>query len=152
MTESIAETLALGYETKKMRASRRMLVNITSCPKETTAVIRGNKIKICISPREDRPLYDSNHVSKIWAVCQNRSSNPDILANTIQSLEERIATKQKKCANLTGKPIWLALLNDYWLADNHTFDLALSNIQITHSFEKILLVSGGGHVHRLFER
>lgn len=129
-----------------------MLNTVATCPKETNVDIRGNKITICINSRENLPLYDCNHVSKIWGVCQNRASSPDILANTIHSLQERIATKQKKCASLIKQPIWLALLNDYWLADSGTFDRAFSNIQIEHSFEKILLIGRDGQVHKLFER
>ena len=129
-----------------------MLDDIVSCPEETIVNIRGNEIKICIHSREGRPFHDVSSVSKIWGVCQNRSSSPNILANAIQILEERITTKRSKCAGITGIPVWLALLNDYWLADNETYDRAFAAIDVEHPFEKILLVRSDSSIHRLFGR
>jgi hypothetical protein len=73
--------------------------------------------------------------------------------NAIQILEDRISAKAKKCTALVGKqPLWLALLNDYGLADSGIYEDALSGISTVHLFDKILLIHRNGAVCRLFER
>jgi hypothetical protein len=88
---------------------------------------------------------------KLHGIVTNQKSNPDILLNARCSLEDRIATKATICDALSLKgAVWLALLNDYWLADDDTYKRAFKAIAITHPFEKILLVSGSGAVAQLY--
>ena len=73
---------------------------------------------------------------------------PDIGLNALLVLEERIRNKSKLCASLR-KPLWLAMLNDYWLADAQTYLAASKRIKLTHCFERLFLVSDGGTVTEL---
>lgn len=76
---------------------------------------------------------------KIAGFVANNNSSADILANARLVLENRIRTKSDLCTPL-AKPVWLALLNDYWLADADTYALAARQIATTHCFERIFLV------------
>lgn len=59
----------------------------------------------------------------------------------------KIAVKTTKCSSLPFVgPKWLALLNDYWLADNDTYQQAFDSFSVDHPFQKIVLVSGNGSV------
>lgn len=50
---------------------------------------------------------------KIAGFVANNNSSADILANARVVIENRIRTKSDLCTRL-AKPVWLALLNDYW--------------------------------------
>ena len=64
----------------------------------------------------------------------------------------RIIAKAEKCKRIGElMPIWLVLLNEYWLADADTYREALASISRRHPFEKILLINSDGSVSRLFE-
>jgi hypothetical protein len=89
---------------------------------------------------------------KVSAVIANRHSNPDILYNASNILEDRIRTKSYKCRDVKTRPIWLALLNDYWIADVHTYSLAMTSLSFAHSFDKILIVQGDRSVSVLYDR
>jgi len=103
--------------------------------------IRGNYIEIYLDEAE------GTESKKIWAAIIHRSSSPDIIKNVTYILEDRISVKAKKCAKLNfDGPVWLALLNDYFLTDVDTYRFALKSISIEHPFEKILLVSEAGSV------
>lgn len=82
---------------------------------------------------------------KIVGFVANNDSSADILANARVLLEDRIRTKSDLCTPL-AKPVWLALLNDYWLADADTYALAARQIAATHCFERIFLVFGNANV------
>jgi len=113
---------------------------------ERKIFIRGNQIEIYLEESEGAEK------KKIVAAVRNRSSNRDILANVIFMLEDRIATKARKCANLKfGGPLWLALINDYFLADADTYRQGLNSIAIDHPFEKILLISSDQSVDVLVD-
>lgn len=109
--------------------------------------ILGNVITIHHFP-EDRPSG-----KKIVGVVQNEKSDANILANAKAILENRIAIKAQKCSSLvTSGPVWLALFNDYWLADIGTYKQAMVQISTEHPFEKILIVSGNRSVTVLHEK
>ena len=109
--------------------------------------IQGNTIKVQLYCHEELQKQ------KVWIVATNRNSDPNILANAMYILKERIVRKTKTCRTLVGKqPLWLALLNDYFLADTSTYERALSCISVVHPFDKILLISRGAQVDPLFER
>lgn len=46
---------------------------------------------------------------------------------------------------------WLASFNDYWLASIDTYRLALKNMKVQHSFERIYLVTEERQVYSLIE-
>lgn len=85
---------------------------------------------------------------KIVGFVVNTNSSADIGLNASLVLEDRIRTKSDICASLR-KPIWLALLNEYWLADADTYALASQKIKLGHCFERIFLVSDSGAVNEL---
>ena len=106
----------------------------------------GNRILIRVMP------CDEPDSAKVHAAITNRKSSPDILLNARYILEERITVKSVKCRSLQGKsPLWLALLNDYFIADDDTYKQAFRLLYVIHPFAKILLVSGGRSVVPLYE-
>ena len=76
---------------------------------------------------------------KIVGFVANSNSSADILLNARLVLEDRIRKKSDLCGPLT-KPVWLALFNDYWLADDDSYALVARLITTTHCFERIFLV------------
>ncbi len=43
----------------------------------------------------------------------------------------------RKCRSLQFKGVlWLALFNDYWLAENDTYQQAIQMLWVDHPFEK----------------
>jgi hypothetical protein len=87
---------------------------------------------------------------KIVGFVVNKHSSADILLNARLVLEERIQTKSKLCKSLAATgPIWLAVLNDYWLADTDTYAAAYRQLKIRHCFERLFLVSEDGAVSEL---
>jgi hypothetical protein len=109
--------------------------------------VLGNRIDInlssCSGP-ENR---------KVCAAVINRKSDPHITSNARMILEERIATKTKKCDSLAFKgPVWLALFNDYFLADDETYKQAVGQMSRSHIFDKIYLISENGSVATLCDK
>lgn len=106
--------------------------------------IRGNTIGFSVYSH-DVPS------EKVMAVIEHRGAGASrhILTNAWCILEGRIVDKTQKCAHLTHRPLWLALLNDYFLADAETYRAALSRISRHHPFDRILVVSGDGAVEAL---
>jgi hypothetical protein len=90
---------------------------------------------------------------KLMGGVSNRRSNPNILNNAAYILEDRICVKDKKCESLgfVG-PLWLALLNWYWLADVTTYEQAMAISTISHRFDRILIVSNDASVATLYPR
>jgi hypothetical protein len=88
---------------------------------------------------------------KVVGVVPNQNSSPDILGNVLYILSERINDKVTKCQNIVHRPLWLALFNDYWLAEPDTYELAMGKLSIEHPFDKICLVLGSKEVHTLYE-
>lgn len=86
--------------------------------------------------------------TKIVGFVTNTNSSPDIALNARLVLEERIHTKSEICSQLP-QPLWLAVLNDYWLADADTYAVAGQYIKRGHCFERIFLVSEKGVVNEL---
>jgi len=95
-------------------------------------MIEDSKVTIAVVPERSTG-------KKVVGFVANNNSSADILANARLVLEDRIHTKSDICARL-AKPVWLALLNDYWLADADTYALAARQIVTTHCFERIFLV------------
>jgi hypothetical protein len=103
--------------------------------------IVGARVRLRVIPRRASGRRIVGYIS-------NANSSADIDLNARVMLENRIRTKNEVCACLSGR-VWLALLNDYWLADHRTYVVASRALRIAHCFERILLVSDGGGVMEL---
>lgn len=107
--------------------------------------ILGNLIEVTLS-LNDAP----GHVCGV--VSQSALPLYDVLTTAWCILEERIMTKANICSSLPFQaPLWLALLDRYFLADTETYRQAMGKIANSHPFEKILLISRDGSMTVLFE-
>ena len=103
-----------------------------------------NKVEIHLNSSE-RPAGD-----KVVGLVMNQNASADILMNAQFILDDRLAVKDKKCQFLKfGGSLWLALFNDYWLADVETYKQAIARSTVRHRFHKVLLVSGNRSVETL---
>ena len=126
------------------QALREYIFDLSSLHDDRKIEINGNKITVFLNS------HGESDIKKISAAFMHRSSNPDILTNVKFILEERIKTKATKCQSIRLRgPVWLALINDYWLTDADTYKYALSQMSLEHPFQKILLVNGDGSVDPL---
>lgn len=133
-------------KTKLTQMLREYITDLSFLREDRKIEINGNTITVYINHHGEAGY------KKVSAAFLNRSSNPNILANVEQILEDRILTKARKCLHLDrSRPIWLALLNDYWLTEAETYRYALTRMSLEHRFQKILLVDRDGSVHPLFE-
>jgi len=109
--------------------------------------IADEKVRISV-------VSSSEHSQKkISYVIANKNSDPNTLSNAEIILAYRIKEKQEKCKKIQHDgPIWLALFNDYWLADHETYAQAIKNISFEHEFKKIFLVLDTGLVHQIYEK
>lgn len=126
------------------KALTRWVVQIASSPEvgfKEEREIEGSRVTVSIGPGR-RPG------KKIAGYVANANSSADIGLNASLMLEDRIRRKAQSCAQL-ARPIWLALLNDYWLADARTYVVASRELKLKHCFERIFLVSEIGAVHEL---
>ena len=109
--------------------------------------IAGEKVSVSVIPNCDHSQ------KKIVGLIVNKNSDPHILSNAEVILTDRIKEKQEKCKKIPHDgPIWLALFNDYWLADYETYAQAIRNINLEHEFKKIFLVLDAGIVHQIYEK
>lgn len=108
-------------------------------------MISGAKVKVSVISRR------AHSAKKIVGAVVNQNSNAHILGNAEATLADRIKVKTAKCKDIQHNgPIWLALFNDYWLADDETYAQALKMTNLAHRFERIYLVMDTGAVHQLF--
>ena len=103
--------------------------------------IEGSKVSVSVV--EQLPSG-----KKIAGFVVNRNSSADISMNARLILEDRIRSKAEICGRLP-RPVWLAVLNDYWVADANTYAAAGRQLNISHCFERIFLVSDQGAVNEL---
>jgi len=107
--------------------------------------IEGAKVKIYVIPNREHSQ------KKIVGQIVNKNSNTHLLSNAEVILADRILDKIEKCKNIKHQyEKWLALFNDFWLADNETYSLALSNISIQHNFKRIYIISDTCQVYRIY--
>jgi len=126
--ESLKETIAKGT-----KIGDRSELNIA-----------GAKVKISIIPNRK---YSQK---KIVGEIVNENSSVHIQSNAEIILAGRLLDKVEKCKNIKHKGSkWLALLNDYWLADHENYTLDLDNITVQHNFERIFVISATGQVYRI---
>ena len=132
------------YNQLKERISN-LISNKRNCKSEE--IILGNKIDIQV-------VAESRQSGKkVVGIIQNANSSPDIFKNAWEILEDRIVVKANICRSLSFfGPKWLALLNDYGLADNEIYEQAFNSFSVDHPFEKIMLVSPDGSVAVLGEK
>lgn len=110
-------------------------------------LILDNKITFQVI-KTDEPLR-----KKIMAMVTNGKSSIDIQQTARFILDDRIIVKNKKCRSLRfGGPLWLALLNRYWLADPETYVLAVKDSTIPHRFDRIMIVSDDGSVSTIQQK
>jgi hypothetical protein len=120
------------------------VTKVASAPEkglEQEREIEGSKTSISVIP--ERPSG-----KKIVGFVVNTNSSANIGLNARLVLEDRIRTKSEICSPLP-KPIWLAVLNDYWLADADTYAVAVRQLKLGHCFERIFLVSDKGEVNEI---
>ena len=85
------------------------------------------------------------------SIIVNENSRADILNNAQAILSDRILDKVDKCKDIKHKgQLWLALFNDYWLADYETYANALATIDIDHYFKRIYVIMDTGTVHQIY--
>ena len=107
--------------------------------------IFANKISINVYNRPGKSQ------KKIAAAITNRFSSANISLNAQLLLVDRISTKNEKVKlNDKIKEYWLALYNDYWIADMQTYKNAYLTMKIKHSFSRIYIINGGGEVFQLY--
>ena len=104
--------------------------------------IECSKTKISVIPRRSAGKRIAGLVTT------NIFFSHDILQNARLILEDRIKTKSALCSELT-KPIWLAMLNDYGLADADCYEEASWQLKLSHCFERLFIVSDRGVVSEL---
>ena len=103
--------------------------------------VEGAKVSLKVIPRQ--PGADA-----VSGAVANTESSADIGMNARVILEERIQAKTQRCA-LLPRPLWLALLNEYWLADPDSYVLAAKQIKLEHCFERLFLVSDNGQIREI---
>ncbi|MBU0665061.1 MAG: hypothetical protein KJ990_11030 [Proteobacteria bacterium] len=107
--------------------------------------LSGSKVEIVAIPNR-------NHSEKkIVGAVVNTNSSAHILSNAQVTLADRIQDKVEKCKEIKQEGvIWLALFNDYWLADHETYEMAINSLRISHYFERIYVVMDTGAVHQIY--
>jgi hypothetical protein len=103
--------------------------------------IDGSEASVTVTPQQPS-------AKKIGGYVANENSSADIGLNCRLILEYRIRTKSAICEKLP-QPIWLAMLNDYWITNATSYELEASKLRIEHCFQRLLLVSDRGVVTEL---
>lgn len=112
-----------------------------------TLIVDGEKVGILATQRDPAGL------KRIIGIIESKNASPIILPNAQAILDNRLNIKNEICANLPFKgPRWLALLNQYWLADVETYRLALRESKVIHQFERIFFVQDTGDVQVLYDK
>lgn len=88
---------------------------------------------------------------KVVGIVANENSTSHITSNAAFILNDRISKKTSKCSKVSHRPLWLALFNDYWLADPDTYLNVIKYYPKSHPFEKIFIVTSNKQVHLIHE-
>jgi len=123
--------------------------------RELTAWVKTIASDSVVGPRYKRTIdgsevtisvvRDRHPGKRIAGFVMSKNSSRNVLFNARLVLEDRIKEKHRICEALE-RPVWLALLNDYWLASGDTYRAAYEGLDIDHCFAKIMWVSTGGEV------
>jgi hypothetical protein len=120
--KSLLEKKIIGYLSKKIEF-------------DFEDIILGNKFKIHIG------FGELPSGRKIICIIGNNRSNPDVLANALFTLNDRLEVKSKKIKAIKHNgECWLALLNDYLEADDITYRRAMSLSKVDHHFTRVYIV------------
>jgi hypothetical protein len=135
----VAVRLPVGNGARFRRSLTNWLCEIISAPQfgAHERYIEGSKITVSVTARREiaKPISG--------LVTPNNLFSRDIVLNARLILEDRITAKNARCSGLP-KPVWLALLNDYWLADADSYQKASQHIKLSHCFARLLIVSERG--------
>jgi hypothetical protein len=95
--------------------------------------IQGSKITVSVTRRRQiaKPISG--------LVTSTNLFSRDIVHNARLILEDRITAKSARCSGL-AKPVWLALLHDYWLANVDSYQQAARQLKFSHCFDRIFIV------------
>ncbi len=121
------------------------MININDTEKEVE--ICSNSISIS--------LYEGDRESgkKVVAALPNTKSSANIGGNVSYLLNNRINEKENKREELDGvAEYWLALLNEYWIADEESYQNSYESLDIKHGFDKVLLVNDRKGVHEIYKK
>ncbi len=142
--------LTIGSPLNNVRKTRRELQQaivdmIESDEKSKDVEFSENRISINI--HRGWPARETKISSRI----ATRYSSSNISQNVEAILTDRIKTKSLR-QNRQSKPdeYWLALFNDYWVADAKSYRSAYNKLQIPHNFDRIVIVDGYGRTSFLF--
>ncbi|MDO6445097.1 hypothetical protein Q4493_04840 [Colwellia sp. 1_MG-2023] len=125
----------------KSELKKEIISQLNSGLVKQDLIIEKNKISICI--------HDGTRKTgkKVISAIANRYSDANLLSNIVNLLSDRITSKLKKCkAKAYDGDYWLALYNDYWVADIESYRFAYSKLNIQHDFNKILIIDSYGQV------
>ena len=107
--------------------------------------LSGSKVRMSVIPNRD------HSTKKIVGIIVNKNSNAHILSNARVILVDRIQDKVEKCKVIRrGGAVWLALFNDYWLADHETYLQAINTIDVAHYFDRIYVIMETGTVRQVY--
>jgi hypothetical protein len=145
LTLHVPVTNARSFKKKLLDHLNYILDKGVHCGDEITIDVAGSSVAISI-------IANRQHSKKkIVGVIMNNNSRPELQLNADLILANRIMDKVRKCENILHQgDIWLALLNDFRLADHDSYSRSLKNIPLQHNFKRIYLVSDTGTVSRLF--
>lgn len=108
--------------------------------------LSGEKVSVLVLPHRDRQ-------KRIAGLVFNKNASPLIQVNAQVILADRISDKVKKCAKIKfDGPLWLALLNDYFLSDKNTYIQAIQSIETAHNFDRIYLIMDTCDVELLYSK
>ncbi len=132
------------YKKELQSHLKKILVKGIKAGDKSEIIIFGSKVHISVVPCR-------NHSQKkIVGLIVNNNSSAHILSNAEVIIAGRVLDKVEKCKKIKHKgALWLALFNDYWLADHETYAQAISNIKVKHDFENFFVVLDTGFVHQL---
>lgn len=96
-------------------------------------------------------IYDGDRPSgkKIIGAIDNQNSSSYIGSNAARILHSRILDKETKRKSVDADEYWLAMLAEYWLADNDSYQRAYESLSIGHGFDKLLIVRDNRTVYEL---
>ena len=86
---------------------------------------------------------------RIVGIISNPNASADIFESAKLILSKIISEKVIKCKNVSNRPLWLVLFNDYWLASIDCYRSAYQALNVDHEFDNILIVDGAKNIHEL---